>query len=107
MRQGNRTDPALKKCGFPNCSERVPRSIFMCREHWHMVPKDLQQAVSLRYRQYLRATSWEKKLEAIEALGVAQRDAINACVWDYETKNSGTISGPRSSTALPTNERKL
>lgn len=33
------------KCPIDNCTAQLPRHILMCREHWSLVPRDLQQQI--------------------------------------------------------------
>lgn len=37
-------------CHAENCNVAVPPKMFMCRQHWFMVPKPLRDAVWAEYR---------------------------------------------------------
>lgn len=46
-----RHQPSLHVCHALRCSMPVEPRLMMCKRHWEMVPKTLQQAVWEHYRQ--------------------------------------------------------
>ena len=43
------------QCPVSGCTAQLPRSIFMCRTHWHQVPKNLQTKIWVTWRRRERA----------------------------------------------------
>lgn len=69
-------------CHARNCKTSVRPSLFMCRKHWYMVPKDLRDAIWENYRPGQEITKDPSdeyvtvSRAAIEA--VAQREGLSA-----------------------------
>lgn len=79
------------RCHAKNCKKEVPPSLFMCFQHWKMVPKPLQAEVWKHYRpgqeidknptnEYLQVTEGAidhvYRLEALLLIGVDEGDLI-------------------------------
>ena len=41
-------------CKAVGCAAQVPRGVLMCRNHWRMVPLDLQRLIWRRWKAVLR-----------------------------------------------------
>lgn len=47
---GIETVEAPHVCHARRCQRKVPPRLFMCRQHWHLVPSELQRQVWKHYR---------------------------------------------------------
>lgn len=43
-------NPVIHTCNAMNCSEAIESKFLMCRAHWAMVPRSLQQRIWLHYQ---------------------------------------------------------
>lgn len=70
-------------CHAENCKTPVPRRMFMCRKHWFMVPKSMQDAVWAAYTPgqerngFLTEEAAEKYLDATRAARRYVKDKEN------------------------------
>lgn len=66
-------------CHAKKCKVEVPPKMLMCRKHWYMVPKKIQQRVWKHYvpGQEISKTPTRKYLKAAQAAvdAVAEREA--------------------------------
>jgi hypothetical protein len=88
------SDRRVKVCYALGCKAIIPRSILMCRAHWHSVPGPLQACVYETYRAWIAGgsarayllASLKAKLAVANAEGVepALTDSIQAGIDQYE-----------------------
>lgn len=64
------------------CAKPVNRGKLMCVRHWHLVPKDQQQALYRAYRAMTRATTRPSGLSTV----LAYRQAREAAVQSVESQ---------------------
>ena len=60
------------------CQTPIGRSLLMCSKHWHLVPKDLQDAVYRTWGRVSRKADPHTKLQHIAAYRQARDAAVAA-----------------------------
>lgn len=78
-----RTTRRTHLCRAVDCLHEIPRAMFMCSPHWHMVSAPLKREVRAAWRNY-NATiaapqaSAADKAAAVDRMRKAQENAVNA-----------------------------
>lgn len=54
----------MHKCPVPTCDVAVPRSRLMCKQHWNLVPRDVQREIHAGYRAMNAGKSCRRWIEA-------------------------------------------
>ena len=73
-----RRAPTVHRCAVPVCGTPIERGKLMCREHWHMVPKALQRAVSRAWRRFAGGRTPQDRAAALGSYRGAVADAVAA-----------------------------
>jgi len=67
----------LHTCPAKDCVARIPLKLVMCRAHWHMVPKSLQDAVWAAYHARNRKIEKRGTLAKLREAQLAAVRAVN------------------------------
>lgn len=71
----------LHRCLALGCREKVKAGFLMCRPHWRLVPKDLQQVITEEYQTAVKAreaaTSPRYRRAVLDAIKAVQKGEGN------------------------------